>query len=343
MSGQTNESWRYDFSTASGKEKTIRVIYGDLCWTTEQYDVAVCSAYKNNYRPLRGTLVGAMDAVLDISVYDLAKSPELDLKAMGCWLSREVGKPFRRIACVELLDLHSRFDQRMCCGTLLKSTFSTLRFVLEQADLKGIPVKRVALPVLGAGSQGIAVSDIAGPLINQCIQALQTVEGLECITFYERDKYKVGELTRVLGELIRPVRPEGDQVFISYHHNREREANLLRQRLEARGLRCWMAPDSIPVGSDYTSEIPFVLNRVKALVLLLTPEAEQSNWVHKEVGIAIGNGKKVVPYQPEEYALGEQFRFLLEGIQILHGWNHDPETAERILADRVCQIVSSNG
>ena len=33
MSGQANESWRYDFSTASGKEKTIRVIHGDLCWT----------------------------------------------------------------------------------------------------------------------------------------------------------------------------------------------------------------------------------------------------------------------------------------------------------------------
>ena len=205
----------------------------------------------------------------------------------------------------------------------------------------GIPVKWVALPILGAGSQGIAVSDIAGPLINQCIQALQTVEGLESITFYERNKYKAGELTRVLEEVLHPERPEEDQVFISYHHDRVAEAYRLRQLLEKRGLRCWMAPDSIPAGSDYTSEIPFVLNRVKALVLLLTPEAEQSNWVHKEVGIAIGNGKKVVPYQPENYSPGAQFRFLLEGIQILHGWKHPGETGIDLLTDRICQLVQN--
>lgn len=339
MEQKERELWRHEFRAASGQKKTLRVVLGDLCDAEGRYDVVVCSAFRDNYRPTRGTLVGALWERRGISVTELAREPELDLKAMGCWLSRELEGTFRRIACVELLTYQKRHDQRLFCSALLKGAFSTLRFVLEQADLRGIPVSRVALPLLGTGNQKLAVADIAGPLINQCLRALETVEGLECITFYERRLDRLMELTGMLEQMVHPPERLPCQVFISYSHYQLEQAARIRQILERRGLRCWMAPGSIPTGSDYSREIPVVLHEVRVLVLLLTPEAEFSNWVHKEVAIAIGNGRKVVPYQPEKYRVGEQFRFLLEGIQILPGWEQTPESGLEDLADRIQRMI----
>lgn len=339
MEQKERELWRHEFCTASGQKKTLRVVLGDLCEAEKPCDVVVCSAFRDNYRPTRGTLVGALWEKQGISVAELARKPELDLKAMGCWLSGELEGTIRRIACVEILTLEKRHDQRLFCSALLKGAFSTLRFVLEQADVQGIPVSQVALPVLGTGNQKLSVADIAGPLINQCMAALETVEGLKCITFYERRLDRLMELTGMLEQMVHPPRHRGCQVFISYSHYQLELAARIRQTLEQRGIRCWMAPESIPAGSDYSREIPVVLHQVQALALLLTPEAEFSNWVHKEVAIAIGNGRKVIPYQPEEYRLSEQFRFLLEGIQILPGWELSGEAGLEALADRIQRLI----
>lgn len=335
------ECWRYEFQTKAGTHKTIRVVWGDLCDTAERYDVVICSAFQGDYLPVPRTLIGGLMKKRDIFVHGLAQEPELDLRNMGCWLSRELEGDFRRIACVELLNFRNRFDDRLSASTILKGAFSTMRFVLEQAAFRGISVRSVALPILGCGCQGISVSDVAGPLINQCAQALETVEGMECITFYERSSHKVAALKEVLERMKRANHPQASQVFISYSSHCLERAARLRRSLEKRGLRCWMAPDSIPAGSDYSREIPVALDQVQVLALLLTPEAELSNWVHKEVGIAIGNGRTVIPYQPAAYPLGRQFRFLLEGIQILRGWEYADESGGfEALAERVCTALA---
>ena len=334
------EYWRYEFSDGSRGRKTIRVLRGDLCDAEEGYDVVICSAFKYDYLPVDGSLIGGLLAKREILVSELAREPEMDLRSMGCWLSKQIPGPFRRVACVELLNWRYRHNERLSISTTLKSAFSTMRFVLEQAALRGIRVKSVALPILGTGCQGLAVSDIAGPLINQCVQALKTVEGLERITFYEHNEQKLRALTEVLDRIRRVNRPGDCQVFLSYSSRCLEQAARMREALEQRGVSCWMAPDSIPVGSDYTREIPVVLDRIRVLGLLLTPEAEGSAWVHKEVGIAIGNGRKVAPYQPEPYTLGSQFRFLMEGIQISQGWLHDsPDRGMNAWADRISEML----
>lgn len=339
------EYWRYDFTDRMRGRRTIRVLRGDLCDARECYDVVICSAFKNDYLPVSGSLIGGLLEKREILVEELAREPELDLKAMGCWLSREIPGEFRRIACVELLNWRYRHNELLSVSTTLKSAFSTMRFVLEQAALRGIRVKRVALPILGTGCQALAVSEIAGPLINQCVQALKTVEGLESITFYERSPEKLRELTPVLERIRSGGGSRGYQVFLSYSSRCWEEAVQMRGILEDRGIKCWMAPDSIPAGSSYTREIPVALDQIRVLGLLLTPEAEASAWVHKEVGIAIGNGRKVVPYQPRLYSMGTQFRFLMEGVQICEGWREElsGDRAMNAWADRVCSLLREAG
>lgn len=339
--GHTEEYWRYEFDLPGRGRRTVRVLRGDLCDAEEGYDVVICSAFKDDYLPVPGSLIGGLLEKRGILVHELARRPALDLKAMGCWLSREITGDFRRIACVELLNWRYRHNELLSVSTLLKGAFSTMRFVLERSALEGIPVRSVALPILGSGCQALAVEDIAGPLINQCVQALNTVEGLQSITFYERSEPKLRALTQVLERLCRGDDRSGEsQVFLSYSSRCFDRAKEMRFVLERRGIRCWMAPDSIPVGSSYTREIPVALDQIKVLGLLLTPEAERSAWVHKEVGIAIGNGRAVAPWQPEPFSLGGQFRFLMEGIQICEGWR-DPagDGGIRAWADRVCRLL----
>jgi DNA ligase (NAD+) len=72
-----------------------------------------------------------------------------------------------------------------------------------------------------------------------------------------------------------------------------------------------MAPQSIPAGSDYGHEIPKAIEKCKAFLLLLSDASQNSNWVPKEVGLAIGKGKIVVPFQIDNATISEAFNFYL--------------------------------
>lgn len=317
--------WEREFIAPSGDMKRLRIFCGDICAAQEDYDVVVCSAFKDNYIPLRGTLVGALKSDCGIDVAELARTPEIDLRAMGSWLSRETGGKFRRLACVELIDRNNPLTRKYQDGIMLKGAFSTLRFILERANLCGIPVRSVILPVLGAGNQRVETCYIVGPLAHQCLHALNAIDGLECITFCERSEDKARELARCLEQILTPENALPD-IFLSYSSRQMDTAYLLRNALRDQGMRCWMAPDSIPAGSSYQEEIPNALGNAALVALLLTPEAEQSRWVQKEIGMAVGSGRVIVPYQPFEYPMSKQFQFLLDGEQIIFAWRYPPES-----------------
>lgn len=327
--------WQHSFVSANGRKKTIQILYGDICAVEDDYDVVVCSAFKGNYVPTPKTLIGALRSELGISVDDLSKKPEVDVKSMGCWLSREIQSKFRRVACVEILGLSDIKNGVNMDAKLLSSVFSTMRFVLEQASLRSLPIRSVISPILGAGKQRMELSYVAGPLIHQCMQALQTIDELECFTFCERNPENAQELALILQKIIASdLRPD---VFISYSSKQTDMAYKMRDCFKKRELKCWMAPDSIPAGASYLSEIPVALSRVSIVALLLTPDAESSRWVQKEVGTAIGNGRILIPYQPYKYKVGSEFHFLLDGEQIFSGWEYEDEERLEKLASYAVQ------
>ena len=275
-----------------------------------------------------------MDADKGISVGWLAREPELDLRAMGCWLSREIPGNFRRVACVELLDLRQMRDITIS-EMALKSTFSTFKFLLEQASIRGIPVERVALPILGTGNQGIELCYVVTPLIAQCTAALQTIPELKEIDFYEMNGEKAGYLADTLESCLAQQNEAVPKLFISYSSAQREQAQAYRNHMSQRGLPCWMAPESIPSGSSYQEEIPLALSRIPAVLLLLTPQAEGSRWVQKEVGTAIGADRILIPCQLQEYSVSPKFMFLLDGEQIFRAWQFPEERVYECLADTI--------
>jgi len=133
--------------------------------------------------------------------------------------------------------------------------------------------------------------------------------------------------------------PKGDFVFISYSTKDQDIADQTKKVLETNGFSCWMAPQSIPAGSDYGEEIPKAINNCKVFLLLLSQSSQDSNWVPKEVGQAIGKGKTVVPFQIDNAAIKDSFDFYLTNSQRISAYNRISEAYQE-LVKRLLDILS---
>lgn len=188
----------------NGRDRAIRFLIGDICSTSENYDILVCSAFKGNYAPTPSTLIGALHYQCQLDIGYLATEPDIDLKSIGCWLSKKTGNNhFRRIACVEMLepyDFHiTNAGNRK--GNVLDS-ISSMRFLWERAFMRGIALENIATPIIGAGNQGIPVSEVVPVLIKQCMTAFQTIETLRCVSIFGLKPDFLPEATKCLNEVI---------------------------------------------------------------------------------------------------------------------------------------------
>lgn len=104
-------------------------------------------------------------------------------------------------------------------------------------------------------------------------------------------------------------------VFISYSTKDMLQAETVRDVLEKNGIPCWMAPRDIPGGSNYAGEIPRAIRGCQVFLLILSENAQASNWVVKELDNAVNCGKIIIPLMLEDCPLNDEFNFLLTGAQ----------------------------
>lgn len=113
-----------------------------------------------------------------------------------------------------------------------------------------------------------------------------------------------------------------DFYFISYSSQNVMKANSLKILLQHHGLHVWIAPDGIPQGREYPVVIPTALKLAKVFVLLLTPESAQSQWVRRELAIAISNNEtRIKVLLSDGITIDDirediELRFLLDRVQV---------------------------
>ena len=105
-------------------------------------------------------------------------------------------------------------------------------------------------------------------------------------------------------------------VFISYSHFESQWATKLRDLLAQAGVEVWMAPDSIPVGSNYPNEIDLAITGSRSLVLAFNSYSDASVWVHKEVCTAISSNVDVIPLRTDDVNLAGAMRTYLIDVHI---------------------------
>jgi hypothetical protein len=84
-------------------------------------------------------------------------------------------------------------------------------------------------------------------------------------------------------------------VFISHASDTNRKAIGLAMGLEMLGIDAWIAGIDLRGGDEWLSEIVRVIDDSPALVVILSPGANASAWVEREVALAVEREVRVIP------------------------------------------------
>ena len=121
------------------------------------------------------------------------------------------------------------------------------------------------------------------------------------------------------------------KVFISYSSREKEQALQLKGVLIANGFDCWMAPESIPAGSNYAEQIPKAISSCDAFVLLLSKHSQDSIYVPKEMNLALDRGKPIFPFHIDGSDMKEQFYFFLTNVQRIDAMGRTSEACEELV------------
>lgn len=123
------------------------------------------------------------------------------------------------------------------------------------------------------------------------------------------------------------------KVFISYKSEEFEEASWVKEKLEAEGISCWMAPESIKGGSNYAAEIPQAIRNCVVFVVILSEKAQTSKWVPRELDQAINEEKIIMPFMVENCSLKDEFNFYLTNVQRYEAYKNKSATMKKMIKE----------
>ncbi len=106
-------------------------------------------------------------------------------------------------------------------------------------------------------------------------------------------------------------------VFISYSSKDKTIADAVCARLEARGIRCWIAPRDVRPGAPYGEEIIDGIQSARVMVLVLSGNANASPHIPKEVERAVSHGVPVIPLRVEAVLPAKSLDYFISSVHWL--------------------------
>lgn len=340
-------------------DKTIGVYHADIAALDEPVDVMTVSAFYNSYTPTPRTVHAALDRC-GISTLELSFEPEIDLRDHGnIWLSRAVtdgGLPIGRIGCVEMSPFNKDRDGWKQTQDQMLRALSAYFRMLEIAALSGIPVGTVAMPLLGAGSQGIDTHLVLYPMITECIGFLKRCQQAQRIMFIEYHPRKAYLIAKTLeqsyavrgeqglGDFSLPGfrLPPGPLAFISHSSKDQALTERLAGMLETEGVTAWFTPRDVQT-SDFAGEIVTAIRHSREFVLILSEHSLRSEHVLNEIAVAFKGGGTNPCFRIlriDETELPPSFEYYLERQHRIEV--HDSSRLEEGLQSLLSQTVGVN-
>ncbi len=89
-------------------------------------------------------------------------------------------------------------------------------------------------------------------------------------------------------------------VFISYSQHDKAVADTVCHRMEAAGIRCWIAPRDIAHGKTWDDAVVDGITAASLLVVIFSAAANASRSVLDEVATALDAGVTVIPFRIED-------------------------------------------
>ncbi|MGZ3617692.1 MAG: toll/interleukin-1 receptor domain-containing protein [Ktedonobacteraceae bacterium] len=82
------------------------------------------------------------------------------------------------------------------------------------------------------------------------------------------------------------------QVFISYHHEDADSAENLMNKIKGAGFDSWVDSENLRAGEEWQVSIDQAIKSAFALIVIMTPNAQASEYVTYEWSFAWGAGIK---------------------------------------------------
>jgi TolB-like protein/Flp pilus assembly protein TadD len=131
----------------------------------------------------------------------------------------------------------------------------------------------------------------------------------------------------------------GSDAFLSYASADAEVAKQVCARLEASGLRIWMAPRDVPAGAHYADALVRAINASRSLLLILSENSVDSAHVSKEVERASSKRKPIVAIRLDAAPLTPAFEYFLSESQWVDA-RDGLDAAMPRLTDDLRQLVS---
>jgi len=104
-------------------------------------------------------------------------------------------------------------------------------------------------------------------------------------------------------------------LFISHASEDSAAAQELRAELESAGYTCWLAPDDVVASRPWAEQILSAIESTRVMVVLISQHANNSVHVSREVNLALGRARVVLPIRIEPVAPGGSLEYLLSLVQ----------------------------
>jgi hypothetical protein len=106
-------------------------------------------------------------------------------------------------------------------------------------------------------------------------------------------------------------------VFISYPSEDRIVAFAACAKLEAEGVRCWIAPRDVPPGVEWAGALVDAIDHCRAMALIFSSRANESEQVRREAQRAFNRGVPVVPFRIENVVPEKSLAFFMESVHWL--------------------------
>jgi hypothetical protein len=100
-------------------------------------------------------------------------------------------------------------------------------------------------------------------------------------------------------------------VFVSHSSLDKLAADAVCHGLEAKGIRCWIAPRDQVAGRAYGEQITAAITSAQVMVLVFSDNVNNSQAVLNEINIAVGANVTIVPFRIAKVEFNAELNFYL--------------------------------
>ncbi len=133
-------------------------------------------------------------------------------------------------------------------------------------------------------------------------------------------------------------------IFISYSTKDTEIAEGVCKSLEDNGLKCWIAPRDISHGVSFPKQIVSGIKSATLIVLIYSQNAQNSEYVNKEMYTAFSNRKHILPVLIDGTEPSGRMKFFLKIHQWLTAYPNPEDYFGTVVKDakRLCEDIKNN-